>query len=211
MKTLAQYHNYLEVSKTVGGYAITNGIGWEKYATSYFVSETYFDLGGLTKDDKTLMIDAATVQRGATHSSSQAGAGDYFVIWDVMTSIPINITSTNIVNLAQKGGYGFPGDGNQLNFEHVLYQRMQRFAFDLDFQNAIPVLVDNVQSGSLEPTASDRIYCYRIVLMESVGDSLLTIAPARLLINANTKEEPTYEYLMRLKRSYDLQQSLDRD
>ena len=38
----------------------------------------------------------------------------------------------------------------------------------------------------------------------------MDIPPARQLLEVDTKEEPEYQHLMRLKRSYDLQQT-DRD
>jgi len=66
----------------------------------------------------------------------------------------------------------------------------------------------------MAPTASDRIYCYRIVALDVstlASAANINVQPARYLIQAVPKAEPEYEYLMRLKRSYDLQQSHDED
>ena len=70
-------------------------------------------------------------------------------------------------------------------------------------------IADN-QLGSLEATASDRIYCYRVVLY-SGAVARFDVYPARYILRADAKEEPEYQYLMRLKRSYELQNQPDRD
>ena len=68
------------------------------------------------------------------------------------------------------------------------------------------------QTGSLDATASDRIYCYRAVtFLQTQNPCLIAIPSARYLLRAEAKEEPEYEYLMRLKRSYELQNEPDND
>ena len=66
------------------------------------------------------------------------------------------------------------------------------------------------QLGSLEPTASDRVYCTRIVNFSGVDGNYFTY-PVRYILQANAKEEPEYQYVMRLKRSYELDNQYDRD
>jgi len=39
----------------------------------------------------------------------------------------------------------------------------------------------------------------------------MIVYPARYILRAMAKEEADYQYIMRLKRSYDLQQRFDRD
>ena len=74
------------------------------------------------------------------------------------------------------------------------------------------MLVSDNQIGSLEPTASDRIYSYKCVGIKS-GAAMtgLQTYPTRHLLRAKATEEPEYQYLMRLMRSYQLQNQPDRD
>ena len=70
-------------------------------------------------------------------------------------------------------------------------------------------LVDNYFS-SLEPTAADCLYCYRVFAVPrpgAVGEDGVTqlfLPPKRVIFDAFTVEEPELEYMMRLKRSYEL-------
>ena len=78
------------------------------------------------------------------------------------------------------------------------------------------MVANDNQSGSNMPTASDRIYCYRLVIPDASQAPAATIVsinvpPARYLLQVEAREEPTYQHLMRLKRSYDLQQQPDVD
>jgi hypothetical protein len=74
------------------------------------------------------------------------------------------------------------------------------------------MLASDNQIGSLKATASDRIYSYRILYI--TGGTVATqvnVYYARHIIRAEAKEEAEYQYLMRLRRSYELQQSHDED
>ena len=66
--------------------------------------------------------------------------------------------------------------------------------------------------SSLEPTAADCIYCYRILFLPAskrdgtsiAGMDDIVIPATRVMLNSMTSQEPELEYLMRLKRSYEL-------
>lgn len=213
MKTLTKPHGYFLGTKTAGVWTLdaltdgwTQGIGPGYEDT--FTSATYFDLAGMTIEEKTLFLEAATVQQAGFTSVGQT-AGDNVLVWDIMTSIPIDINKNSVQDDIVQRGLGFPG--STLNFEHVLYQRMQRFSLDLDYGARFPVLAESHQSGSLMPTASDRIYSYRLLQFSFAADGAAILPPVRHLIAVKPTEEQTYEYMMRLKRSYDLQQTPDRD
>jgi hypothetical protein len=213
MKTLAKFHGSFVGTRTAGVWtldALTDGWvqGIGPGYTDTFTSSTYFDLAGMSMEEKTLFFEAATVQQ-AGFTSIGSAAGDSVLIYDIMTSIPIDINKNDVQDDIVQRGLGFPGA--KLNYEHVLYQRMQRFSLDVDYAAKFPVLAESHQSGSLMPTASDRIYSYRLLQFLFVGDGAGIIPPVRHLINVKPAEEATYEYMMRLKRSYDLQQEPDRD
>lgn len=217
MKTLAQYHDALfAIVDPEGIITIDRSFvssEWSQPVPGLLVSQNYFDLAGMSQDDKTMFIDAMAVQESAFPAIS-GGAGDNYTLVDIMTSIPIDVAKNQFVSNVTLRGLGFPGA--QLNFEHVLYQRYRRFGLDLDVNARVAMLMNDAQSGSNFPTASDRIYCYRVVIPDTSQPAPATLAsinvpPARYLIQAEAKEEPTYQHMMRLKRSYDLQQVPDRD
>ena len=202
------------------GTTFSAGPNWQDISTpnlqNLFLSSTYFDLAGLAVEDETLFIEAATVQSAGARTMVSGGAGDQYTVWDVMTSIPVDWTALD--DTWYYNGLGFPA--TKLNFEHVLYQRKQTWALTSDNDALVPTLIDEDQSGSLMSTASDRIYSYRLVALAVFSGTpgpppggllYVTIPPARHVIQATTKKEPDFEYLMRLKRSYDLQNEPDVD
>jgi hypothetical protein len=212
MKTLAKYHGYFLATKAAGVWTLDPlADGWTQsvHDPNAFFSETYFDLKGLAINDETIFPQAATVQQNGFTSFGTGAAGESLLVYDIMTSIPVDLTDLDVQNAIVQRGLGFPA--TVLNFENVIYQRMRRYAFDIDYAGAFPPLADEEQSGSLMPTASDRIYSYRFLLFNVGPTSGGIIPPVRHLLLVNTKEEKEYEYLMRLKRSYDLQQSFDVD
>lgn len=218
MKILTKFHSILDVE---GGGSTWNfkavpllgaNQGWKNLTSGLFISETYFDLAGLAMDDKTITPAAMTVQYGTFPAAEDGVAGDVFEVLDVLTSIPID---TDDVTTIAQWLYQGPGMvGTSLNFEHVLYCRRQRWTLDLDTNVGFFLKADENQSGSMMPTASDRIYSYRlVVILPRAASTLSRVATqtARHIMQVDVTEEPTYEYLMRLKRSYDLQQSPDVD
>lgn len=219
MKILAKYHSGLDVLGDGVNWNFTplnivgsNG-GWIKLAPTLWASETYFDLAGLSMDDKTIFPSGITCQQGSTYRLTDGNAGDSILVFDVLTSIPIDIstTSPDLSNWTNVGA-GFPG--STLNWEHVLYARTQRWTLDLDTAGGFPLKADEWQSGSMSPTASDRVYSYRVIVLAPLAGSNLSrvvTASARHVMEVDVKAEPEYEYLMRLKRSYDLQQQPDVD
>ena len=215
MKVLAKYHSALDITQAAPNnydFTAVSQVGsnsqWTRISGQIFVSETFFDLAGLAMDDKTIFPSGITCQRGNSALLEAAAPGDNFIMLDVLTSIPVDIAN-DVLNWFNVGA-GFPG--STLNFEHVLYMRGQRWTVDVDTNSQFPLKADEWQSGSMSPTASDRVYSYRVVLVNTGNSSARIITPTgRHVMQVETKEEPTYEYLMRLKRSYDLQQSPDVD
>ncbi|NIQ90333.1 MAG: hypothetical protein GWN93_15420, partial [Deltaproteobacteria bacterium] len=68
------------------------------------------------------------------------------------------------------------------------------------------------QIGSLESTASDRIYTYRILnITGGTAAAQINLYYARYIIRVQAKEEPDFQYLMRLRRSFELAQNHDED
>ena len=212
MKTLTKSFYTLEVAKAGPVFTISEGNGWRQYApgAGAFISDTYFDLAGMSIDDKTLFFEGAAVQEVQNPVAVTGAAGDLLQVADIMSAIPLSddqvVTFLTYGNIQGEGiGFG--------TFEQTIYARHRVYAIDVDFagSNYFNLLSSN-QLGSLGPTASDRVYCYRVVLMgANNAATTMFVYPGRYLLRAQSKEESEYQYLMRLKRSYDLQNEPDRD
>lgn len=219
MKQLAKEHGNVSVLQLtpLSAPAINAAYNnqWKKVG-NMFVSESYIDLTGLSMREKTVFFEAMTVQTGYPPLVQNAAAETNFIVFDYMTSIPIDLEKFTLSSLNYIQGLGFAVENGQLNFENVHYGRTQFYAVDVDFGFFVPRLTSTHQHGSLGSTASDRIYTYRFLLVNlfqaDPGQSVsVTLPPARHLVLADVKEEPEYVYMMRLKRSYDLQNEPDRD
>jgi len=214
MKTLAKEIGILRADKSdQEGWVLRtdlSGEGWEQVSPSGFVNRQYFDLAGMSMDNKTLFFNGATTQEPQNPVNTPATVGNLAVVIDCMTNKPL----TNEEALATTVYGNIMGIGGaRLTLDQTTYMRFRVFTVDIDTEAGgyyIP-LSDN-QLGSLSPTASDRIYITRIVLFgELNGNGVHSVSPVRYLLKANAKEEPEFEYLMRLKRSYELQNEPDRD
>ena len=210
MKTLAKEMGMLFVEQAGGAFTITPQTqeGWTQpnAGSNLFINRQYFDLAGMSMDDKTLFFEGATIQEGLPPGSSPSTVGNSMIVIDVMSNK--QLTDAQCAAIASMGNFA---GGSGITFDQTIYMRHRVFNIDID--NAAGGYMINIsdgQLGSLEPTASDRVYCTRIVAM-SGGEALYQVYGVRYLLRATAREEPEYEYLMRLKRSYELQQEPDRD
>ena len=213
MKTLTKEFGILQVDKAGPVYSIDTSItnsNWRQLTSGagQFIADTYFDLGGLAMDEKTLFFEGAAMQELLPPSITVGTAGDLINIVDIMCTTPL--TDNEVFLYATYGN--IIGDGSALTFDQTIYGRVRTFNMDLDnLAGGYFITLGDNQTGSLEATASDRIYCYRLVAAGVTADSTIAVTGARYLLRATAKEEPEYEYLMRLKRSYELQNEPDRD
>lgn len=213
MKTLTKEHGPLLAigGAGSGNYVVDAGHGWRRItgSTRAFISETYFDLAGMSQREKTMFIEGAAVQEVAPAFLTAGAAGDGYLMADIMTSEPL--TEQEALNLATQGNFGFVQCG--LGYQETIYARIEIWAKDLDTATwPYALKLSSNQLGSLEPTASDRIYSYRVVNID--GNSAATrfaFSGVRHIISAVAKEEPDFQYLMRLRRSYELAQNHDED
>lgn len=218
MKTLAKEHQFLSVERVGPEWGDIATLGsWRKIGINSFLSSTYFDLAGMAMDDKTLFFEAAGVQTTLSPLANNTGAGDSCIIMDLMSTRPLTdqqiLLTFSYGNFA--GNIAIDGQG-PLSFEETVYARTQMFVRHVDTSAwGYITLTDENFFGSMEPTASDRIYSYRLVVPSQGTDpndmDQLTVYPARHLLKSTSKEEPTYQYLMRLMKSYQLQQEPDVD
>lgn len=213
MKTLTKSFYTLNVDKAGPVFTVSEGNNWRQTTAggNQFISDSYFDLAGMSIDEKTLFFEGAAVQEVQNPVSVAGAAGDLLQVADIMSSVALSDDQvTTFLTLGNIGGSGAFGFGT---FEQTIYARHRVYAIDVDFagSNYFNLLSSN-QLGSLSPTASDRVYCYRVVQMgANNAATTMIVYPARYVLRAQAKEEAEYQYLMRLKRSYDLQNEPDRD
>jgi hypothetical protein len=214
-KTLTKEHTF-GVFQTLAPDVWELGLspGWRQptAGSGFFVSDTYFDLSGLTIDEKTLFFEAAGSTTMFNPLTTASAAGDGVQIVNLMTSRPM--TDNELGRFFLYGNFvGEFADIEGITYHETIYARCQEYTTDFDTAAwGKMVLVSDNQIGSLEPTASDRIYSYKVVSIKSgaVMTGLQTY-PTRHILRAKATEEPEYQYLMRLMRSYQLQQQPDRD
>jgi len=211
MKTLTKEHGVLSVIQTGGdNWGFTPNVpsnGWRQYLNA-FISNNYFDLAGMTIDDKTLFFEAAGVQEVGAPLLNVPGAGDAIRVIDIMTTFPLTDQQLVLFYL-----YGNTAANSGVDFNNTIYGRINSWVVHIDTASFDGMTLTNSnQLGSMMPTASDRIYSYRVLIPGTPmqGDRI-DLLPSRHILRARAKEEPTHEYIMRLLRSYQLQQEPDVD
>ena len=212
MKTLTKEHGLGLFAQTTPGrwdFVGANSTGnYQKVGDNLFVSSEYFDLAGMSMDEKTLFFEAAGTQSAqAPTAGTSATTGDALVIADIMTSSPL--TSLEAAQVAIFGN--FPPA--PVSFQETIYGKIDTWVVNSDTGTwGGFTLMNSEQIGSMSPTASDRVYSYRaLVLATAPAAADVTVYAARHMLRAKAKEEPDHEYMMRLLRSYQLQQEPDVD
>lgn len=215
MKTLLKETPWLSVNQSPpGNFTLDTTFvhGWSEIAPRFFAYRTYIDLAGMSQQEKTLFFQGAGQQDLYNPQVTAQAAGDSVITVDAMCQR--SLTDDELIRLVIYGNFGDSDNIgiNGLTFSETVYLRHRQFVVDLDTQAwGQMVTVSDNQLGSLEPTASDRIYCYKVVTLSTAAYTNIRFSPTRYLLKATAEEEPMHQYLMRLKRSYELQQSPDND
>jgi len=217
VKTLQKEHQYVTITRVDGqqlwNISAQNG-GWEAITPSGFVcSQTYFDLAGMTMQEKTLFFKSAFVQDFLNPAHTSGAVGDTIILIDLMTSSPLS--NAELQGFAVNGNFSglTPTLSSNITFDQTIYARVRQYIVDVDtLAWGSFVLASDNQLGSMSPTASDRVYSYRMFFPGSPSTAAtISVLGARHVLSADVKQEEEFEYLMRLKRSYELQQSYDED
>lgn len=172
---------------------------------------TTIDLSKMQMDEETLFPVGVTVQDPGIYVSSEA-TNKSMVVIDLITTKEIDPSlivnfSGFFIDDATGSMYGMLGSSDdQTQIVFGQYRLMTGNA-------NLPALPDVVRTewandfSSGEPTAVDQLHCYRIVQINGVADAQMYVPAARFYLAGAIGEEPDLEYMMRLKRSYELQQS----
>jgi hypothetical protein len=163
------------------------------------------DLTGWTLNDFTFGTVQTQYQDPGVYSSTATSAKTEVI--EIITDVPINLAALAVVK--DNLGLTVPGMlGSAENFATILYGNYRLYVPNLSLA-AFPGFLQLISSGSFgskEPTASSELYCYRIVKCVGVAGEILQAPACRVGMFGAFYQEGDIEYMMRLKRSYELQQ-----
>lgn len=214
----------VEWDRTATDYrTLSPGSGWEYSPVGLWVLQQDIDLSGYAMDRKTFYPYSSFEQRGgstfaevvpvspATSITRQPYVYDYTII----SSVPLNTLDLTNSLLTAPGFNIFSGftDGTgRFDRSQIIHGEGKMYTIDSTIgiigSNSQDVLklVSQFNFSSLEPTAADKLYCYRIAALFSAAGEIDSayLPPTRVLLPGNIAGEPQLEYMMRLKRSYEL-------
>jgi len=186
--------------------------GWEVLdaAATRFVHETSIDLSGYSRERLTFFTQSIGLQDPGIYVFQPPAASTYNAVQvlDIVTSVPLD--ANRVANLAAQGVS--PGMiGSTVNFETLIFGMYRFFTSNTNIPYpAYQQLERSQRFDSGEPSASDRLYCYRIVSLFASGPfdptTYVKIPAARQLIGGAFGAETELVYMQRLKRSYELKQ-----
>ena len=166
------------------------------------------DLSGYALDRKTFYPTTTIYQKGNTYVNFGGSAVAEMVL---VTSVPISDTDL-IAYLAFLTGPGFTqfsaAGAEQQNWTSVLFGQTNTYMINSTLPAlGVTQLINSDSYGSLSPTAADKLYIYKVVspyTLSGVIGTRLSIPSSRIVIPGSMMQEPKLEYMMRLKRSYEL-------
>jgi len=161
------------------------------------------DLSGYALQGKTFFPVTGFLQQSPV-IALDAGAAIHMMT--VISSVPLDVD-----RLLADVTVGTTPDLSTQEWETVLYCRSETYMATTTTPSAFNYLtLQNVgQSGSLEPTAADKLFIYRIALPIGVTAlandfTRIQLPGCRVGLIGQMADEPQLEYMMRLKRSYEL-------
>jgi hypothetical protein len=200
--------------------------GWTQVAGDVWFDQQDIDLSGYAMQKKTFYPYSSFEQRSGSTLAETAivppattlTTQPYVLENTIVSSIPLSnndvllsasaITSPGFNNSIA----GVSGVNTTLRFDRSVIIHGESKVYTLDStisiggQSDIFKLIDRQTYSSLEPTAADKLYCYRIVYLSATDGELtdVILPDSRVLMPGTLSAEPKLEYMMRLKRSYEL-------
>ena len=180
--------------------------------TALFFQEVLIDLSGYAMEKKTFFPYSSFEQRNGPVTATFDTAGANLNVFDtiIVSSVPLSNEQVAINSYVQRlpgftpTNLGIPAldSAYRLNRDVLLHQHQLVYSYDSSTP-AIYRVTSSVNASSLEPTAADVLYCYRILFSQAIDGSAI-LPSARVLLPGTITSEPKLEYMMRLKRSYEL-------
>ena len=186
--------------------------GWIASASSTLVYyETYFDLSGYALDDLTAIPIAAMLQDPGLYACDDTKVG--MQVLDVISQERLRpgrvlndmITDNNVPGMLMSAN----------NFEQItfgnyrLFMGQKTFTDPAGLETVVYLPADSMQFGSGDAVTVEKLWCYRFVMARGATEgesSTIKIPASRFILNVNVVDEDELVYIMRLKRSYELDQ-----
>lgn len=229
---------------TASGTTWSSNGPWEYAGTpgNVLYSQDEIDIGGMTTtQEETFYPEAATIQNSPFYTAPgaverQPGAPDmglvpYGAIFEyvLITESPFNVTKWLADQNYTADGQSFftiqscPGidprrttdQASTLGFNSILYGRVQMIVHNTSLPQQSGVVYSTNEFGSMTPTASDRLYVTRFVVVQPLGGqtipngSTIQLPHMRVILVGSGKEENELSYIMRLRNSYLLNQDVN--
>lgn len=208
-RRLAAMHPAL-VSTYSGAAGWANLNGWQTVAglDTILFHETQIDLSGYAMDSLTFFPTSLGLQDPGIYRL-KVGVGSTYSgiqVLDIVTSVPMDIQEISDAQSTDNVGPGMLGSTRE--FETILFGSFRFFTENTQIPYPNYQQLERSQRfDSGEPTAADKLYCYRIAILQTADlddDSIIVIPAARQLVAGVMGEETELVYMQRLKRSYEL-------
>jgi hypothetical protein len=203
----------LDTSGLTAAIGPTNyGMGtWETTGISnVFIMKEEIDVAGLTNMELTFFPLAGDVQRGPTTTGLAYATGGIVNEWIYVCAAPMDAGIS-----PQFMTFNLVGQGaNDTEFQNVIWGQAWTWVTNVSVPSNFAVAVNTTLMGSGEPTNGDRLYVYRIVSTSGytpTPGSFAELPSVRLLLSGQLKEEAEFQQIMRMRRTYELQQTYDED
>ena len=192
----------------IGGWLDPNG--YQAFLTNSLLYTSVIDLSGWTKERFTFGTVQSQFQDPGVYTTNSS-AGKLEVV-DIISQIPLPRSSTQLSNIVANMGSKAPGMlGTDQDFSSIIYGNYRLYVPNTSL-GAFPGFLQLLSSssfGSKEPTAAENLYFYRLVKCVGAPADTLTLPACRIGLFGTFYQEGDNEYMMRLKRSYELQQLVD--
>jgi hypothetical protein len=167
--------------------------------------ESYFDTSGYNRDSLTLFPIASALQDPGSYEAQQPGGQTPMRVLDIISQVRLNITDVE----TWVGLNSMPGMiGTDVDFTQIIWGQYRTMLGQASFQDATSeFLTANAGLfGSGSPSTAQKLYCYRfVVLQNSQENDVVSVPASRFILSAIIGKEKDLPYIMRQKRSYELE------
>jgi len=184
--------------------------GYETFLADSLLYTSVIDLSGWTMEKFTFGTVQSQFQDPGVYTTTATSARVEVI--DIISQIPLSRSSPQLANIVTNMGIKAPGMlGTGQDFSTIIYGNYRLYVPNNSL-GAFPGFLQLLSSssfGSKEPTAAENLYFYRIVKCVGATGETLTLPASRIGLFGTFYQEEDKEYMMRLKRSYELQQLVD--
>ena len=195
------------------GWSLSEG-SWRQLTSlagsTFLYWEGGIDLGAYTLKDLTWVTQAKAIQEPGNFQLNFASPQRLEFI-EFVSNTPFNLARMTLIADNWETGGAVPGMMNSVvNYENIIVGRWRQFSQDTTLPGGSAITLKLDSFGSSEPSASDKLYSYCLVKFDPLGliqeEDSVFIPGRRFILGGAAVQEGDLEYVMRLRRSYVLQE-----